>query len=238
MSRHNGPNIVTNGLVLYLDAANRQSYPGSGTNWYDAAGSSISGSLINGPTFDSANGGSIVFDGVNDYINSTPLSSPGPPITVETFCKFNDSPSDTNNFRYIFSLGNNVLGEMISLSKSKTVSPAGTLQPNQGYIYLGGGQDDGLRNIDYIFTGSLYHHVAIQVLPDNQTLKCYIDGAEVGVQSNTQSISLGSTLNLGRWFYPLWYLTGNISTFRIYNRALSQSEVLQNYNATKARYGL
>ena len=61
------PRIITDGLVLCLDAANRQSYPGSGTVWTDLAGSN-NGTLTNGPTFSSANGGSIVFDGVDDFI--------------------------------------------------------------------------------------------------------------------------------------------------------------------------
>jgi hypothetical protein len=68
MSLQHSPRIVTDGLVLCLDAANRQSYPGSGTVWTDLAGSN-NGTLTNGPTFSSANGGSLVFDGSNDYIN-------------------------------------------------------------------------------------------------------------------------------------------------------------------------
>ncbi len=62
-------NIVRDGLVLDLDAAKRDSYPGSGTSWRDIAGGVITGSLINGPTFDGNNGGSIVFDGADDYVN-------------------------------------------------------------------------------------------------------------------------------------------------------------------------
>ena len=62
------PRIVTDGLVLYLDAANNRSYPGTGTTWSDLVGSN-NGTLNNGPTFSGANGGSIVFDGSDDYIN-------------------------------------------------------------------------------------------------------------------------------------------------------------------------
>ena len=63
---NNAP-IVTDGLVFYVDAGNSNSYPGSGTTWSDLIGSN-DGALTNGPTFDSANGGSIVFDGTNDYV--------------------------------------------------------------------------------------------------------------------------------------------------------------------------
>jgi hypothetical protein len=63
------PKIVTSGLVLCLDAANKLSYPGTGTSWYDLSGNANTGTLTNGPTFSVANMGSIVFDGVDDYVN-------------------------------------------------------------------------------------------------------------------------------------------------------------------------
>ena len=63
------PRIVTDGLVLYLDAANQRSYPGSGTTWSDISRGGNNGTLVNGPTFDPGNGGSIVFDGVDDYVS-------------------------------------------------------------------------------------------------------------------------------------------------------------------------
>ena len=69
MAFNYSPNIITDGLVLYLDAANTKSYPGSGTTWRDLSKSQLNGTLTNGPTFNSSNGGSIVFDGVDDYVN-------------------------------------------------------------------------------------------------------------------------------------------------------------------------
>ncbi len=75
MSVISGPNIVTNGLVLHLDAANTKSYSGSGTTWTDLSGNGNNGTLTNGPTFDSANYGSVVHDGVDDYIvGNTPVT--------------------------------------------------------------------------------------------------------------------------------------------------------------------
>ena len=68
MSRKNGPSIATNGLVLYLDAANRQSYVSGSTSWNDISNNGNTGTLTNGPTFNSGSGGSIIFDGTNDYI--------------------------------------------------------------------------------------------------------------------------------------------------------------------------
>ena len=68
MSVEGGPDIVTNGLVLYLDAANNRSIVSGSTTWFDLSRNGNTGSLINGPTYSSANGGSIVFDGANDYV--------------------------------------------------------------------------------------------------------------------------------------------------------------------------
>ena len=68
MGLAHSPSLVMNGLVLALDAANPKSYPGSGTTWTDLSGRGNTGTLTNGPTYSSANGGSLVFDGTNDYV--------------------------------------------------------------------------------------------------------------------------------------------------------------------------
>ena len=84
-----GPRIVRNGLVLQLDAAQRTSYSGSGTAWNDLSGNGNNGTLTNSPTFSSANGGSIVFDGVNDYAQTSTVVLPTSntsPLTLEAFC--------------------------------------------------------------------------------------------------------------------------------------------------------
>ncbi len=93
-----GPKIVDEGLVLCLDAANKLSYPGTGTTWTDLAGSN-NGTLTNGPTFDDEKGGSIVFDGSNDYANLGNASSlfPGPNITASLFCWIKPSTVSSSN---------------------------------------------------------------------------------------------------------------------------------------------
>ena len=85
MAFFRGANVVTDGLVLALDAANTKSYPGSGTTWRDMSGNNITGSLTNGPTFNSANGGSIVFDGTNDSVimaDNSALNTQTPSVEV------------------------------------------------------------------------------------------------------------------------------------------------------------
>jgi len=225
--------IVTSGLTLSWDAAWYNSFKTGNTLWYDISGSYVNGTFTNGPSFSTSNGGSISFDGTDDYVSAS-VSSPGPPITVETIFRFNDSASDSTNYRYVFSLGSESSGGIIGLAKATSQSPASPLLPNQGYCYIG---SNNPRPINYIFTGSAYHHVVLQVLSDNQTIKCFIDGVEVSVSNDSTTISLSSTLNVGRYVGANWYLNGNIQTFRIYNRALSQAEILKNYNAQKGRIG-
>ena len=225
--------IVTSGLTLSWDAAWYNSFKTGNTLWYDISGSYVNGTFTNGPSFSTSNGGSISFDGTDDYVSAS-VSSPGPPITIETVFRFNDSASDSTNYRYVFSLGSESPGGIISLAKATSQSPVSPLLPNQGYCYIG---SNNPRPINYIFTGSAYHHVVLQVLSDNQTIKCFIDGVEVSVSNDSTTISLSSTLNVGRYVGANWYLNGNIQTFRIYNRALSQAEILKNYNAQKGRIG-
>lgn len=96
MALNHSPKIVTNGLVLYLDAANQKSYPGSGTTWTDLSGNGNTGTLTNGPTFSANNNGGIVFDGANDYVsisNSSSLNITGRNITIEVIFKSNDLAS-------------------------------------------------------------------------------------------------------------------------------------------------
>jgi hypothetical protein len=74
MSVAGGPDLIQDGLVLCLDAANTKSYPGSGTSWVDLSGNGNNGTLTNGPTFSSTNGGNIFFDGTNDYVRVSSTS--------------------------------------------------------------------------------------------------------------------------------------------------------------------
>ena len=76
MSTKYSPKIVTDGLVLCLDAANSKSYPGSGTSWNDLSRNNNTGTLTNGPTYTSSFGGSSVFDGTNDYVSKSSWDNP------------------------------------------------------------------------------------------------------------------------------------------------------------------
>lgn len=213
------PKIVTTGLILYIDAANSRSYPGSGTSWIDLGKNKFDGLLTNGPTFDSPNGGSILFDGIDDYVdwNTNPLSSLSN-ITYDCWFKAS-GPShsfftiSSSNFRvYYQSTGSPVIGWYFAFSGQN--------------IYFSYPYDNNWTNIVYSYDG-LTHLCYI-----NGVSYSFISGSGTSAQSNLR-ISGRSTDSPN-----LFNLKGNIASTKIYDRAFTSSEILQNYNATKTRFGL
>ena len=235
MSFHYSPKVVTNGLVLYLDAGNPTSYVSGSTNWKDLSRSMISGSLINGPTFSSANNGSIVFDGVDDYVNcgTQPFLNPTGGITLGCWVYFSN-----NNRREIF------VGKGDGSGASSTQYWIEKTSGNNFLLLLSvvigsTPTDSRLTLNDFIIQNNQWYYVCLTY--DKQTYKGYVNGIQ-----NSQTISMNfdihttsRNLGIGR-LGDLNYLNllGRISNTQIYNRALSASEVLQNYNATKTRFGL
>jgi len=229
MLAHN-PSIVLNGLVLYVDAANIKSYPGSGTTWTDLSGRGNTGTLTNGPTYSSANGGSIVFDGGDDYVIATRPTSivAGGQITISLWAKWITIGTTVSTIQML--LDNNhsgtpqgfVLQDRPDIGKSLTFS----VRPNQ----------NGAVSTFIVGDGSWHH---ITGTNDGSTSKLYIDG--VFNSQATESggiISVYPNITLGLWQGGGRYLNGNIAQVSIYNRALSAAEVSQNFNALRGRYGI
>jgi hypothetical protein len=222
-----GPKVVTDGLVLALDAGSKKSYPGSGTTWTDLSGNGNTGTLINGPTFNSANGGSIVFDGVNDYVLVTGNSTLQPTsITLEAFFQrdggrtiISYSP-DSNGATKTYSF------EQVSNS-SQFLSRVVT--SNNASVTLNGP----------ILATSTWYQVVMTY--NGSTVTLYINGSSYTSTSATGNISYvsNSNLNIGRKNNGDGeYISGKFSIVRVYSRALSPIEILQNYNATKTRFGV
>lgn len=239
MSRRNGPNIVTNGLVLYLDAANRQSYVSGSTVWNDVSNNGNTGTLTNGPTFSSANGGSIVFDGVNDYINNVGTTSTFSFIqntgiyTLTTWIK----PSVLGTAMYF--AGNN------SGTQAQKGFYCGKEASNNFALVFtdGSGVANFSHRVNNFFLNTT-DWVHVVCVGNSTTSQFYRNGTTFGSVGTITSLSTGNssqTLAIGSindvLAYNYWW-SGNIASFQIYNRALSATEVLQNYNATKARFGL
>jgi len=207
--------IVTNGLVLCLDAADRNSYVSGSTTWRDVAGSN-NGTLTNGPTFNSSNGGSIVFDGVNDYTNLGNPSSLN--ILTFTICVWARSSTFTDYQNVIFK------GDTIKGQYGIVITSTGdwAVQPNT--VFLG---DLITLNTWNFFTGTY----------DGTKITAYRNGIQKGQYSISQTNS-GNIVTIGADTVNTRYFNGNIALTQIYNRALTATEVLQNYNAQKSRFGL
>jgi hypothetical protein len=214
-------NIVTNGLVLNLDAAKKDSYPGSGTTWRDISGNGNNGTLTNGPTFDKENAGSIVFDGVDDYVIGNLSSS-----SNWTMCIWYLSTDITSNEVY-YPFGCTTGGNGLGFGGSFSVETQ-----NRWYFFDGVTVHSNLSMS--VLINTWYHLI---VTKSSTSYNLYTNGL---LSLSTSGIDLTCTqFTLGRRGNSFaGYVKGNISIAQIYNRALSSSEVLQNYNSTKARYGL
>jgi hypothetical protein len=227
MATIGGSNIVTSGLVLSLDAANSRSYPGSGTTWRDLSGNNNSGSLVNGPTFNSANGGSIVFDGTNDNIN---LGNPDSlnitgSITLSSWIRL----TNWNNYPGIITKGYDVTGGYsIHIRDNYSIWFEILSSTNVRQIY---------NPTNLIISLNSWFNV---VCTYNQTqMQIYINGSAAGSGYSTSVLMKITSSNVLIGNLPTYgFFNGNISNVQIYNRALSASEIEQNYNATKARFNL
>ncbi len=235
------PKIVTDGLVLALDAGNTKSYVSGSTTWFDKSGFSNNGTLTNGPTFNSDNLGSIVFDGVDDYVqlnNCLPLKWQNiNQISLEVFFKFNSLSSPR---QYIFDSRSTILTPYNWYLL--LVDPGGVLLTSTGANSSGSFTD---MNVTTLNNNQIYMvNLTIDKTTTTNNFKVYVNGSLVlnrGFDWTTgQGSEDNSIMYLGRAFLNDGFrLNGNIYNFKIYkNKVLTQSEVLQNYNATKGRFGL
>ena len=240
MSSLGGPNLVTNGLVLSLDAGNTKSYTSGSTTWYDKSGYGNNGTLVNGPTFDSLNGGSIIFDGTNDYAdcgNPSSLNFGTGSFTVN--CWFKPSSIQTGgSFPALIEKSN---GDFTSPSSGVTGWILIYLTNGNQYVFRLGDSSTTMNNLSFPLTvvnDNLWKNLTVTV--SSTTLIGYYNGVNIGstTRTLTGSVNTATNLNIGRWRNFTRELNTNISQVQLYNRALSAQEVLQNYNATKSRFNL
>ena len=221
MSSRAGPDIITNGLVLHLNAADPKSYPSTGTVWYDRSVNKNNGTLVNGPTFSSNNKGSIIFDGINDYINISynSILNASTEFTVDFW--FNSS--DISLEQMIFSTSNSIetAGYHIEIFLNKL---ALQVYPSRVETF----------STETLVSNTFYNAI---VSYDLGSVKYYINGIPKGTANNTFTPS-NVNVFFGAWSRSGLYFKGNLPLLRFYNRALTPSEILQNFNATKSRYGL
>jgi hypothetical protein len=213
--------IVRSGLVLHLDAANPKSYPGSGTIWKDLSGRGNNGTLINGVGYSASNNGSLVFDGVNDY-STVASSSSMNTMTAVTACMWIKFPSipitgipfNKEGSLRLFVAEVNTTKFTIRLGSSWGSVPTGatSLQANVWYYSC------------MTFDGTTVNLYLNNVLD--------FTGNQPGVFANS------NVLHIGAFSSASYFSNSSISSVQLYNRALSASEINQNFEALRGRYGI
>ena len=231
MGTNYSPNIVKDGLVFQVDAANPRSYPGSGTTATDTITSTISGSLESGITFETNNNGIFSLDGVDDYIGVTTTNlSDTTELTCNCWVKTSDITADGGSYRAFFATGpwnsgvtnawklsvNSNNGKLDVWANAGSRLLSGTTLPTGEFV-----------NVTYTYgsnTGKIYFNGSLSN-SGTYTLTHYMGKIYLGAGGS----NLAGLTTAGMW-------NGNISSAQFYNRALSAQEIKQNYNAMKARF--
>ena len=221
--------IVSNGLVLCLDAANNKSYTGSGTTWNDIGRTGAVGTLINGTTYTSNNGGSIAFDGVDDSVDflATDLSSTGD-ITIDTFLKIDGvqvAYADIFDYNHAYSTPS-VGGFVIQQNFGSTA--------DSFYFAWWNGTYYDICNFQVPINNTYFHLVITKI---GGTVTVYINGvASFTGYGSSYLGAVGLPMRIGDYVGGGRPIKGTIGYLRIYDKGLTTSEVLQNYNALKNRF--
>jgi hypothetical protein len=210
--------IINSGLVLALDAADRNSYPGSGTTWSDVSGNGNSGTLTNGPTFSN---NSIVFDGTNDYVN-TSITTAYNDFTIGVW----------------FKQVGNIIGYQRLVDKDYISGFWIGRNASVANSWGGGVLESGDPYGRFItLTDGNWHYIVSKREGSIHTI--YGDGITNTISGNVSTSALsGVQITIGTQQGIGAYLNGNIAQVSIYNRALSSQEISQNYNAQKSRFNL
>tara|TARA_R110000824_G_scaffold143987_2_gene311785 strand:- start:855 stop:1589 length:735 start_codon:yes stop_codon:yes gene_type:complete len=232
--------IVVDGLVINMDAANRASYPKTGTTWTDTINGN-NGTLTNGPVFDSANAGIIDFDGNDDHV-ITSINQTSFDFNTHTFSIWVKISSDDSFEPFGFLNAGNTTSYRLKLntnSNNDNNSPGKVSFFGRGasgtifaFEFVPSVNDGNWHNIVFVFSSML-----------NNNVTAYYDGAPfststtragtVSMGTTSFPFFIGATNNRGSILRPL---DGNIANISISNNILSASEVLQNYNALKDRF--
>lgn len=244
MAINAGPKIIEDGLVFCVDAANPRSYPGAGTTWTDLTVNKNNGTLTNGPTFDSANGGSISLDGINDY------------ISVGSFNE--DSNQDVSVMVWVYPIVLNG-GTNAGFDYSWIINKRDNDDDRQWQMLFRSieGANDfflrvsiwddtagtqvsvGIGETTEIFENQWYH-CAFTFSSSNSGVSLYLNGVL------NASDTLGGTGNRKTGARDLiscragwdnsYFLSSNLASTQIYNRCLTAQEIKRNYNSTRGRF--
>jgi hypothetical protein len=225
MAYQNGPKIVTDSLVMCLDAGNPKSYPGSGTLWTDLSANGCNATLVNGPTFNNSNLGRITFDGSNDYADlSNPSKINGNQVSFSIWIN-PQNPFETSSTIWIGTTSARYF--QIHL-------------PWSNVVYFDAGDSSGFDRIQKSFSGM--GGIRNWVFTKNATagtMKIYVDGTLWHSGSGvTRAVGVPNYGVIAKPPVSSAYNSTIIYSMQFYNKELSNFEVLQNYNATKGRFKL
>jgi hypothetical protein len=229
MAASSGPDVIDAGLVLALDAADRNSYPGSGTTWTNLVSSGI-GTLTNGPTFSSSNGGSIVFDGTDDYV--------APSGITDSFLQGTWTASFWVNFDTSSTTSNGTTDKTLlqhGVGSTRTILH---LCQRNNRIYFGLGEDD-ISGTTILSTGRWYNLV-FTLNNTTRVKQIYLNGAfEISHTAAGAYVGSGNNARIGG-VVAVFGLTfdGFMSNCSFYNRVLTAAEISQNYNALRGRFNV
>jgi hypothetical protein len=231
MTLFHGPKVVTNGLAVLLDSGNSRSYPGTGTAWSDISGNTNNGTLTNGITYSSSNKGLLSFDGTDDFVvGNIPSSTFSGAHSISCWFYRRTVTQWAGLFSNNVNTSSCSLLTFIDSTNSIGINNAGV--SNNGFSV-----DLGTHLNKWIYCTIVFNGATNG---SSGTVYAYKDGT---LLSNTGTLSwnlsTGSQYYVGRhWTSGTQILDGFIPQISVYTRALSAAEVLQNYNATKSRFGL
>jgi len=228
MAASSGPDVIDTGLVLALDAADRNSYPGSGTTWTDLSGNGNNGTLVNGIGYNGSNGGSLSFDGVDDYVNL------GSFFTYQTFTINLWVRPGSTQVQYADIFDNNHTGFRNFVLQQNNFN---TNQYEFGVI-----DASGAISVTSIIALNAFtwYNLSFTFTPSDRVIG-YVNGefhSQGDLAGGRNILYQSQTLSIARWSAGGRHWNGRMGNFMAYNRVLTASEIQQNYNATKSRFGL
>ena len=236
MAQHYGPNIVTDGLVGHWDAADKNSYPGSGATWSDLSGNNLNGTITSATFSSTAGGGTLVFDGSNDYV-ILPASSILD-IQDMTMCSWNYSTEyDASMFMF-----EKTTNGSVNTQYSLFYNPSGN--NHQIYFRTFGLSVEDLAVADHANgpVDSQWNHIVATYDSAAGRKFLYVNTIEIGsragltgtINTNPAGTSIIGAYGSGEDYF----FNGNIAITMVYNRALSAKEISQNFNAQRSRFGI
>jgi len=212
-------NYVTAGLTTYFDAANRISYVGSGTTIFDIGSSGSNGTLVNSVGFSADNGGTLTFNGSNQRVSTA--FKPSGERSYFVWIRYNIINSLPGGY------------SLTGTQQINAYTYVG-IQNGGAFYYFAGNEGGAIGNV--ILQPNIWYQQGF-VLFSNGARNLYLNGVRIASASGTVGVTATNEFSIGCVNQAHW-VNGRIPVVMHYNRALSQNEITQNFNAFRGRYGL